>query len=327
MGNAAQRGSPARIRLRSHTRALAASSERRWVQLSPAPTARSLFLVHGLILHPPSCSQPPFPRYQRQAPASLDAFKTKPKRFPTSPAFPQSPPSRAAQKPPMEQTWGWVWCLSPHTSNSFCWQSFIICTFTSRLRPVPKYIERRKAFSAIINEETFTARTESLKRSESSVSENSQSHICRGGDPPRAVSQSVSPRVHAPLKAGARKAALNPLLAAQTKPAHTKVAHLEKFQTIATGSSRGSREPGDKGCSIVKSAAEPQLLGDQDGPLFGLGEEDSCSQSHNLPQKMRVLLSWRGNNTGENPPATESPCCWSCASPAHRAEPSLPLPA
>lgn len=78
-----------------------------------------------------------------------------------------------------------------------CWRSFIIYTFTSRQRPVPKYIEQRKPFSAIINEKTFTPRTESFKCFESMVSENNRSNIWywEGEKPlPQAISQKYVPQ-------------------------------------------------------------------------------------------------------------------------------------
>lgn len=168
-----------------------------------------------------------------------------------------------------------------HSLGSFagCWQSFFLCTFTSRLRSAPNCTEQRKAFSAIINEETSSLPQQSLKCFESMGLEDNSSDIWyweRGGTPPP---PELSPKSmfledsHCSME-GTQKAPLKPAQTNQTEAAQPEVAHLETFQTIATGRNRagsGSREPGYKGCSIVQSDVAAQLLGDQARPLLGLG--------------------------------------------------------
>lgn len=97
--------------------------------------------------------------------------------------------------------------------------------------------------------------------------------IFGGGILPRALSQTFAPQGFTLALREEHKKTL-PALTNQTKPPHTKVAHLEKFQTIAIGRNRadsGRREPGSKDAPLSKVMWQPQLLGDQDGPLFGLG--------------------------------------------------------
>lgn len=88
-----------------------------------------------------------------------------------------------------------------HSLGSFagCWQSFFLCTFTSRLRSAPNCTEQRKAFSAINNEETSSLPQQSLKCFESMGLEDNSSDIWyweRGGTPPPpgAISQKHVPR-------------------------------------------------------------------------------------------------------------------------------------
>lgn len=154
---------------------------------------------------------------------------------------------------------GQVLCLSLDKSNSFPRYrprpgllgagaqppSFLACTFIEpRQKPGPKYIEQRKPFSAIINEMTFTG------RKKKKVSNARRAHfqgitgpVCGGGGREPSLNPTSPSEVSCSLqgrdtksKEGTQKARFKPLLPAQTKqtkPPHTKVAHLEKFQTIA----------------------------------------------------------------------------------------------
>lgn len=146
-------------------------------------------------------------------------LQRRPKSPPPSPSFcPQTPPiqsTKAAPKNPLTPTKSpGRYChqgrfyASAFTSQipslqlgerfAGCRRSFIMCTFTSRQRPAPKHTEQRKPFSAIIDEKTFTPRTESLKCFESTVSENNRSNIWHwGGGPdtlPGAISQKCVPQ-------------------------------------------------------------------------------------------------------------------------------------
>lgn len=77
---------------------------------------------------------------------------------------------------------------SPQTGAGFagCWHTSakFHCTHLYRQEPVPKYIEQRKPFSAIINERTFTPRTKSFECFERAVSENNRMSIWGGGEKP-----------------------------------------------------------------------------------------------------------------------------------------------
>lgn len=228
----------------------------------------------------------------------MDAFPPPEQQLHTPPLTPAGPrdgccpqsrsdaPAFASQTPPLQ------------LGESFagCWRSFLTRTFTSRPRPVPKHIEQRKPFSAVINEKTFTPRTQSLKRSESAVSENNRSNswvwvLCfffgGGGNLYHELSRrSVVPKGSRLLWEGTQRAVLNPFLAAQTNQTKQnrraqKLPVWRNFRQLPFGETEQERTRLQR-CTIVKSDVAAAVTKEtRTGHYSGLGEEDSCRQSHN----------------------------------------------